>query len=160
MFCRKLQEHYPNFPFEQEFKKSLFNEGDLIKHSEGGSLWLLSRFATQWQILQAGGALLPDLVEFYNWLDSNLAHVVTYDHAWSSISQVIDQTLIKLSKKSGDHIRNLYNEVKKKYNRYVTLIGGAIGAGACAAVRRGNKIFTISDEIPLIHFLTGTYLHY
>ena len=35
------------------------------------------------------------------------------------------------------------------------LIGGAIGAGACAAVRQGNKIFTIADDIPLLHFLSG-----
>ena len=41
------------------------------------------------------------------------------------------------------------------YNTYVELIGGAIGVGACAAVRRGNKIYTIDDDIPLLHFLSG-----
>ena len=41
------------------------------------------------------------------------------------------------------------------YNSYVELIGGAIGVGACAAVRQGNKIYTIADDIPLLHFLSG-----
>ena len=44
------------------------------------------------------------------------------------------------------------------YNKYVELIGGAIGVGACAAVRQGNKIYTIDDDIPLLHFLTGQWL--
>ena len=45
------------------------------------------------------------------------------------------------------------------YNKYVELIGGAIGVGACAAVRQGNKIYTIDDDIPLLHFLTGQLLN-
>ena len=45
------------------------------------------------------------------------------------------------------------------YNQYVKLIGGAIGAGACAALRQENKIDTITDDTPLLHFLSGkTYL--
>ena len=39
------------------------------------------------------------------------------------------------------------------------LIGGTIGAGACAALRQENKIDTIDDDTPLLHFLSGkTYL--
>ena len=41
------------------------------------------------------------------------------------------------------------------YNQYVELIGGNIGAGACAALRQENKIHFIADEIPLLHFLSG-----
>ena len=41
------------------------------------------------------------------------------------------------------------------YNQYVELIGGAIGAEAYAALRQGNKIYTIDDNIPLLHFLSG-----
>jgi len=41
------------------------------------------------------------------------------------------------------------------YNKYVELLGGAIGAGACAALRQGNKVYTIADDIPLLHFLSG-----
>ena len=47
------------------------------------------------------------------------------------------------------------------YNKYVELIGGDIGAGACAALQQGNKIHTIADKTPLLHFLSGkTYLRY
>ena len=35
------------------------------------------------------------------------------------------------------------------------MIGGAIGVGACAAVRQGNKIYTVEDDLPLLHFLSG-----
>lgn len=42
------------------------------------------------------------------------------------------------------------------YNKYVELVGGAIGQGACAAVRRGNKIHVIDDDLPLIHFLSDS----
>ena len=42
------------------------------------------------------------------------------------------------------------------YNRYVELVGGAIGQGACAAVRRGNRIYVIEDDLPLIHFLSDS----
>ena len=41
------------------------------------------------------------------------------------------------------------------YNAYVDTIGHAIGAGACVAVRRGNKVYTIADDMPLLHFLSG-----
>ena len=106
--------------------------------------------------LYRGGLLLPDLVELYDWLHMNIAHLLTYDQASSvTIGHVIRLAERNSSKELGDHIRNLYERVKINYNLYVDLIGGAIGAGACAAVRRGNKIFTISDDIPLLHFLTG-----
>ena len=42
------------------------------------------------------------------------------------------------------------------YAEYVDLVGGAIGMGACAALRRGNKIFVIDDDTPLIHFLSDS----
>ena len=41
------------------------------------------------------------------------------------------------------------------YNQYVKLIGGTIGAGACAALKQENKIDTIDDNTPLLHFLSG-----
>ena len=35
-----------------------------------------------------------------------------------------------------------------------------IGQGACAAVRRGNRMYTIADDIPLIHFLSDSAVSY
>ena len=42
------------------------------------------------------------------------------------------------------------------YNTYVKAIGGAIGVGACANVKRGNKLYTIEDDYPLLYFLSDT----
>lgn len=57
------------------------------------------------------------------------------------------------TKEAGEHMRKLYESIKLNYNAYVELIGGAIGAGACAAE---NEILRISDDTTLLHFLTGT----
>ena len=43
-----------------------------------------------------------------------------------------------------------------KYNQYVELVGGAIGQGACAAVRRGNRMYVIADDLPFLHFLSDS----
>ena len=40
------------------------------------------------------------------------------------------------------------------YNQYVKLSGGAIGVGACATMRQG-EIYSIADDTPLLHFLSG-----
>ena len=40
--------------------------------------YLLARFAQEWPQLQAGGLLLPDLVEFYQWLHTALSKPVSH----------------------------------------------------------------------------------
>lgn len=40
------------------------------------------------------------------------------------------------------------------YNKYVEEIGGNIGAGACAHVRRGERILKIDDNTKILHFLS------
>ena len=176
---RSLEQHYPYFPSEKDFTHSVLSSGDITRDNFS----LLSRFALQWPRLQAGGELLPDLVELYQWLHTFLAHVVSYDMACKvKIKTVIERAVRRYSPDMGEHLRQLFERVKgedsvllnvKKasvsllhifsrctpnpvgYNKYVELIGGAIGVGACAAVRRGNKIYTVDDNIPLLHFLSG-----
>ena len=70
--CRHLGLFYPYFPSEEEFIHSLKSSEDIQNHSQGGDLFLLGRFAQEWPHLQAGGLLLPDLVEFYHWLHTAL----------------------------------------------------------------------------------------
>ena len=77
----------------------------------------------------------------------------------------------------GDELRDLFKRVKGQfvcvrvlviypvlvtagYAVYVDLVGGAIGMGACAALRRGNKIFTIDERTPLVHFLSDSEVSY
>ena len=40
------------------------------------------------------------------------------------------------------------------YNRYVEVIGGSIGAGACANVNRSAKVYKINDDTKMLHFLS------
>ena len=67
-FCRCLWQWYPHFPTERDFIHIVLNYGDIQRHTQGGDLYLLGRFAQEWPRLQAGGLLLPDLLEFYWWL--------------------------------------------------------------------------------------------
>ena len=57
----------------------IISYGDLEQHSEGGELRVLSDFAQSWRTLQAGGLLLPDLVEFYRWLHTELCTFSTFN---------------------------------------------------------------------------------
>ncbi len=75
--CRYLGVHYPHFPSEADFVHRIVSYGELEQHSEGGELRGLSEFAQGWRRLQAGGLLLPDLVEFYRWLHTELCTYVT-----------------------------------------------------------------------------------
>ena len=43
--------------------------------------YVLSRFALMYPRLKAGGALLPDLIEFYRWIHRELAYLVTKNYA-------------------------------------------------------------------------------
>lgn len=140
---RQLVSHYPHFPVEKDFTHAVQSSEDLDQCLEGGRLWLLTVFTLDRQYLQVGGSLLPPLVEFYQWLHTDLAHLLTHDQASSiTIGRVIELAEGNLDKDSGKHIRKLYEEVKEACNRYVELMGTA-------------HDYTISDDIPILHFLTG-----
>ena len=78
MLRRRLQLYYPHFPSESDFTHSVLSSGDIQSHARGGELYLLARFAQEWPRLQAGGLLLPDLVEFYQWLHTALGEAYGY----------------------------------------------------------------------------------
>ena len=71
-FNRSLGLCYPHFPTEQDFIHSVLSSGDICSYTQKGKLYLLGRFAQEWPRLQAGGLVLPDLVEFYQWLHTAL----------------------------------------------------------------------------------------
>ena len=84
---------------------------------------------------------------------------MTYEKATTlPIRRVVELATKRYNKDMGDYLVKLYDFLKANYNKYVELIGGAIGAGACAAVKRGDKVYTIADDVPLLHFLTGKNL--
>ncbi len=83
---------------------------------------------------------------------------MTYERTTTvTIHRVVQLAAKRYGSPMGEYIVALYDRVKTGYNDYVDLIGGAIGAGACAALKQGNKIYTIADDVPLLHFLTGEW---
>ena len=105
------------------------------------------------------------------------AHQVTKEHAQTLlIGRVVELAVQRYSKEEGQHLQALYSRVKGRfstqkmvlllscaqihictdgYNQYVRLSGGTTSTGACSALQQGKKIYTISDDIPLLHFLSG-----
>lgn len=130
---------------------------DLRQHLKEGKLRFLSHFVMEWPCLQVAGALLPDLVKLYQWLHTDIAVLLTQDKAsTTTIGEIIKCVE---EKKSG--IRELYENVKKNYNEYVELIGGVGEPGSRGTLVCGeNRRFTIADDIPLLHFLTGVLCVY
>ena len=74
---------------------------------------MLTQFVLERPQLQAGGRLLPDLMEFYLWLHAQLAYIVSYDKATElKIGQVVERAVERYSKDFGTHIKELYERVK------------------------------------------------
>ena len=106
-----------------------------------------------------------------------LAHQVTKERAKTvTIGHVVELAVWRYSNEEGQHLQALYNRVKggfstqkmvlllscahihtctDGYNQYVRLSGGTTSTGACSVLQQGKKIYTISDDIPLLHFLSG-----
>ena len=63
--------------------------------------------------LNVQGLLLPDLVEFYQWLHTALAHTVTYERATTlPIGRVINLAAMRYPREMGDHLVALYERLK------------------------------------------------
>ena len=111
---------YPYFPTEHDFTHNLLSSGD----SSRLDIALLSSFSDQWRRLQAGGDLLPDLVELYQWLHVTLAHVVSYDKACKvTIKSVIDRAIRKYPLDMGERLSQLFTKVKGRLENsiYITV---------------------------------------
>ena len=132
--------HYPIFLSEKDLIQSILGYGE----KDVGSFGLLSDFAMKLECLKVGSDLLPDLVEFYTWIHTNLSHVLTKEQASTvSISRIIDQAEKNMSRESGSHLRDLYMRVQKGYEDYI-----GVSVGAC-------KTATITDDTNVLHFLSG-----
>ena len=67
---------------------------------------------------QVGGQLLPDLVEFYQWLHTHLAHQVTHHRACNTftIGQVVALASRRMPHNMADQIQQLYQRVKGEFS--------------------------------------------
>ena len=78
-------------------------------------LFALRQFTLEQKRLQVGGALLPDLVEFYKWIHTQLSHLVTYQRAKQiSIGNVISLTAKRYSQQLCDHLNKLFKRIISK----------------------------------------------
>ena len=149
VYYRKIELGYPHFPSEDELIHSILSSGDLQEHSKGGTLSLLAKFTMERPLLHKGEGLLPDLVELYQWLHKDIAHLLTHEEASSiTIGQVVNFAKRNLNKEDGEHIWNLYQRVKTHCNQYMKLVRRTVGAS--------NVTISISDHTPLLRLLTGS----
>ena len=73
-------------------------------------LYVLSKFVLEYPRLQAAGALLPDLLEFYQWIHTELAYLVTRKYAETESIEAVITTAEQ--KYAGIDLNKLYERVK------------------------------------------------
>ena len=93
--------------------KYIFDDSVLLKKDD---MSFLKQFMLQYDRLQAGDNLLPDLVEFYQWLHVHLAHIVSRDRAAIlPIEDVVNMAARRLKQKEKDKLAILFQRLKGWY---------------------------------------------
>ena len=102
---------YPYYPTELDFTNSMLG---CREHSSGvEDISVLTHFTLNWRRLQAGGEILPRLVEFYQWLHTELAYGISKEKAMEvKIGDVIKKSVNASSVYKGDYLRQLFAGVK------------------------------------------------
>ena len=114
LICRILEQYYPWAATESVYLKSL-NDAIESNNCNPAYLLVLHRFTLERKKLQMGGALLPDLVEFYQWIHTELSHLVTYERAKQiSIGTVMSLSAKRYSQEYFNHLTNLFKRVMSK----------------------------------------------
>lgn len=166
-----LRLRYPCCPSIDEFSQVLLSsEG--IHDAEQNEFHILSKFTVAYPQLKVGGEILPDLIEFYNWIHRELKFLVEETYA---LKNGMEEIITKGDKKFTDlGLHNLYERVKGEgwelkrhsfslyfclsypdgFNRYMDTIGGYISVGSSGDQRSRQDVFHISDSTTLIHFLS------
>ena len=105
---RNIELRYPYYPSEQDVIQSVLCSGEDVEE-----IALLSKFFHQWKRLSIGGGLLPHLVEFYFWLHTELAYVVSKERAYKvKLNTVIEQAVKKYPPDRGKYLQELFTKVK------------------------------------------------
>ena len=107
---------YPSFPSEKDFYHNLvsLSEGRTTPGSTPFSP-ILAQFVEDRHRLAVGSALLPDLVEFYLWLDQRLAHLLSYETA---PKLTIKEIILKAANRfqyEAESVKTLFNRMKGQY---------------------------------------------
>ena len=115
-YYRILEQHYPHPATENDYIKSLVDAIE-AKNCNHTHLFVLHQFTLKKQMLHLGGALLPDLVEFYQWIHTHMSHLVTYEKAKEmNIGKVISLSAKRYSQEVGDKLKSLFDRIISKNN--------------------------------------------
>ena len=136
--------------------------------SDSMLLDVLSQFSDEYKFLKAIGAILPSLIEFYQWLHTDLAYMVTVAKAGTvTIQEVVLRATRGYSNELKQHYIELHEKVQGNglvcmymfksltfhavgYNEFVE-VSSTVRFGGCGSP---NTIEPISKETSLLHFLS------
>ena len=108
---RVLDTHYPEFASKKSFLLQILSSTML--HDSTNSLYVLYQFVLRRPLFNAGGRLLPDLIDFYKWLHEEMTYCVTEDNAQKlSIGVAISTVLNSYSPAMRDRRHEQFNRVK------------------------------------------------
>ena len=109
--CSVLGTHFPHSPPEEELSWSILASANASNATQN-QFYILSKFALTYRRLNAGGALLPDLIEFYQWIHRELAYLVTKNYAQR---HGLEEVITKTARKCEIDLFQLYERVKGVY---------------------------------------------
>ena len=108
--CRCLETYYPHFPTMAELSHTLLSSVDV--NAASNELHVLSKFVLEYPHLQITGTLLPDLLELYQWIHTELAYLINYQYAQK---HTIEEVIAKVDNKyPALNIQQLFERVKGK----------------------------------------------
>lgn len=108
-----MEIQYPKFPTEDDFLQYILN---IASSEQDPCIHLLSQFALEYPRLELARSLLPQLVELYWWLHTELAHMISSDTA--------KKTTVKQLMK---HLENYYRNDPDKKQRLTELFHSVKG---------------------------------
>ncbi len=148
IFFRKLANEYPSFPSVENFLYCTQQNDDISQLFHSGDLYVIATFVVQQKKLQCGGYLLPDLIEFYNWLHSSFSlsvdKAVTY-----KIGNVIKKLQHTENECFSKHLVDLYERIKQGCKNYLKMYYEE----HCMNSREDKMV--INDETTLIYLLSS-----
>ena len=108
-----LDEYYPQSATKESFLLQLLSSTRL--HDPAGPLYVLYQFVLRRPLFNAGGRLLPDLVDFYRWLHEVMAYAVSPEDAQKLSVEVAISTVLKTySPVMRDQRRKQFDRIKSK----------------------------------------------
>jgi len=111
LLSRTLNQQYPHLATETDYMKSLVAARE-AHNLDDTHLFALHLFTFEYERLQVGGALLPDLVEIYQWIHTHLSHLVTYEKAQQiTIGKIISLSAKRYSQELCEHLTNLFKRI-------------------------------------------------